>query len=260
MTDLQEPSGTGPSQLSRLSDAELAALLDQPEHAEGAREALVLRYRPLVRALARQYQIPAQIQDDLVQAGYVGLLKAINSFDPSIRPELKPYARVSVSGEMKRFFRDKRWLIRVSRTDQELLLAARKAQADLAGELGATPSDEQVAGRLEVSPQALRHAYGARDAFAPASLDAPVSGEDEREAGDLIGANDAAMEHSDEMDAVRRHWAELPTPQQRILLLRFYGNMTQSQVADRMHCSQMHVSRLQARALAFLRGRMVAGS
>jgi RNA polymerase sigma-B factor len=255
MTQLHDPQA---SSLSSLSDTDLAVLLHQPDHADGAREALVYRYRPLVRALARQYQIPTQVQEDLVQAGYVGLMKAINSFDPSIRADLKPYARVSVSGEMKRFFRDKRWLIRVSRRDQELLLAARKAQADLAGELGGTPSDEQVARRLEVSAEVLRHAYGAHDAFAPASLDAPVSGEDEREAGDLIGASDAAMDNSDEMDAVRRHWDELPKPQQRILLLRFYGNMTQSQVADKMHCSQMHVSRLQARALAFLRGRMQA--
>jgi RNA polymerase sigma-B factor len=246
--------------LSSLSDTELAALLHQPGQADDAREALVYRYRPLVRALARQYQIPGQVQEDLVQAGYVGLMRAINSFDPSIRADLKPYARVSVSGEMKRLFRDKRWLIRVSRRDQELLLAARKAQADLAGECGGTPTDEQVAGRLDVSAEALRHAYGALDAFAPASLDAPVSGEDEREAGDLIGTDDAAMGRSDEMDAVRRYWNELPKPQQRILLLRFYGNMTQSQVAGKMHCSQMHVSRLQARALAFLRGRMLAES
>jgi RNA polymerase sigma-B factor len=257
MTGRPEPSRSG---LSRLSDAELAALLHQPSRADDAREVLVFRYRPLVRALARRYQIPVQVQEDLVQAGYVGLLKAINSFDPSIRADLKPYARVSVSGEMKRFFRDKRWLIRVSRRDQELLLAARKAQADLAGELGGTPTDDQVAERLDVSTATLRHAYGAHDAFAPGSLDAPVSGDDEREAGDLIGADDVAMSHSDEMDAVRRYWAELPQPQQRILLLRFYGNMTQSQVAGRLHCSQMHVSRLQARALTFLRGRLLAES
>ncbi|HEY0717280.1 MAG TPA: sigma-70 family RNA polymerase sigma factor [Streptosporangiaceae bacterium] len=255
MTHLQEPQKLG---LSDLSDGELAALLPDPERGDGAREMLVHRYRPLVRALARQYHIPVQHHEDLVQAGYVGLMKAINSFDPLIREDLKPYARVCVSGEMKRFFRDKRWLIRVSRSDQELLLAAKKAQAQLAGELGATPTDDEVAGRLGVSAEALRHAYRAQDAFAPASLDAPVSGTDEREAAELIGAEDPAIEHSTDMDAVRQIWCELPRPQQRILTLRFYGNMTQSQVADQLKCSQMHVSRLQARALTFLRARMLA--
>src|ERR1700744_6269165 len=112
-----------------------------------ARETLVSPYRPMVRGLAGRYQVPPQQREDLVQVGYVGLMKAINSFDPSIRDELKPYARICADGEMKRYFRDKRWLIRVSRTDQELLLAARKTQAELAGELGATPTDEQRADR-----------------------------------------------------------------------------------------------------------------
>ena len=255
MTHLHERLAPG---LSGLSDRDLGGLLADPDHGDMAREILVYRYQPLVRALARQYQIPAQHHEDLVQAGYVGLMKAINSFDPSIREDLKPYARVCISGEMKRFFRDRRWLIRVSRGDQELLLAAKQAQAELAAELGATPCDEQVAERLNVSPGALRHAYQAHHAFAPGSLDAPASGDDEREVSELIGADDAAIDHSADMDAIRRHWHELPQAQQRILLLRFYGNMTQSQVAERLKCSQMHVSRLQGRALTFLRRRMLA--
>jgi RNA polymerase sigma-B factor len=254
MTSLHEHHTPG---LSDRSDGDLAGLLPDPEHGADAREALVYRYQPLVRGLARQYHLPAQHHEDLVQAGYVGLMKAINSFDPAVCADLKPYARACVSGEMKRYFRDKRWLIRVSRKDQELLLVARKAQAELAGELGGTPTDDQVAQRLDVSPEALRRAYRAQEAFAPASLDAPVAGGDDREAGDLFGSDDARIDRSADMDAIRQHWGELPRPQQRILLLRFYGNMTQSQVADRLHCSQMHVSRLQARALAFLRGRML---
>lgn len=239
-----------------LSDSELAQQLQDPERRHQAREALVYRYQPMVRSLARQYQLPAQYYEDLIQVGYVGLMKAINSFDPAIRPELKPYARVCVSGEIKRYFRDKRWLIRVSRADQELLLAAKKAQGELATELGGTLADEQVAARLGVTVDRLRHAYQANQAFAPDSLDAPVSASDDRESADILGADDGAFAHTDEMDAVRKHWEELPEPQRQILLLRFYGNMTQAQVADRLHCSQMHISRLQARALAFLRGRL----
>jgi RNA polymerase sigma-B factor len=243
--------------LSSLSDSELAGMLQDPEHSGGAREALVRRYRPMVRGLAGQYQIPAEHREDLVQVGYVGLMKAINSFDPAIREDLKPYARVCVSGEIKRFFRDKRWLIRVSRTDQELLLAAKPAQADLAAELGGTPTDEQLASRLDVSLDDLRHAYQAQQAFAPASLDAPVGDNDDRASGEIIGTDDEAFDQSVDMDSIRRYWDELPRRERRVLLLRFYGNMTQSQVADELHCSQMHVSRLQARALAFLRRRLL---
>jgi RNA polymerase sigma-B factor len=243
--------------LSTLSDSDLAGLLQDPEHGGRAREVLVRRYRPMVRGLAGQYQIPAEHREDLVQVGYVGLMKAINSFDPAVREDLKPYARVCVSGEMKRFFRDRRWLIRVSRTDQELLLAAKRTRADLAGELGSTPTDEQLASRLDVSVDDLHHAYQAQQAFAPASLDAPAGGNDDRTPGEIAGADDETLVHSVDMDSIRRHWDELPRHQRRILLLRFYGNMSQAQVADELHCSQMHVSRLQARALAFLRDRLL---
>lgn len=247
-----------PPDLPALSDAELAQLLNDPEYGEDARATLVSRYHGLVRNSAHQYQLPAQYYEDLVQVGYLGLMKAINNFDPAVRPELKPYAHSCVTGEIKRFFRDKRWLIRVSRTDQELFLHARKAQTDLANELGATPTDEQVAERLDVTVQALRHAYQAHEAFAPDSLDAPVSSSDERGLGDLLGADDGALDIAVDMDALRLHWHELPDAQQQILLMRFYGNMTQAQVAERLSCSQMHVSRLQARALTFLRKRLTA--
>lgn len=123
---LPRPSSSGPDSyvpsaapdLSTLSDAELARLLDDPQRGEDARTALVSRYQGLVRSSAHQYQLPAQYYEDLVQVGYLGLMKAINNFDPAVRQELKPYAHSCVTGEIKRFFRDKRWLIRVSRTDQ----------------------------------------------------------------------------------------------------------------------------------------------
>lgn len=244
------------SEMLELSDSELAYRLRDPAQYQRACEALVCRYKPLVVALAHQYQLPAQHYEDLTQVGYVGLMKAINSFDPAIRPELKPYARVCVSGEIKRYFRDKRWLIRVGRSDQELLQRVKNVRADLAAELGSTPTDEQIASRLEVSLDELRHAYRAHQAFAPGSLDFSSSADDEREPYELIGIDDPAFAHSDQIDEIGSHWGDLPQMQQRILLMRYYGNMTQAQVADRLHCSQMHISRLQARALAFLRTRL----
>jgi RNA polymerase sigma-B factor len=253
MADLIPQSG-----LRDLSDSELARHLHDPERHDQACEILVGRYQAMVRAMAHQYQLPAQHYEDLVQAGYVGLMKAINSFDPAIRPDLKPYARACVGGEIKRYFRDKRWLIRVSRTDQELLLSAKKAQAELTTELGGIPTDQHVATRLNVTIDELRHAYRAHQAFAPGSLNAPVSTDDDRETGEIIGTDDPGFAHIDEIAALRQHWDALPGTQRRVLLMRFYGNMTQSQVADRLHCSQMHVSRMQSRALAFLRGRLQA--
>src|ERR1700761_5422121 len=244
---------------AELSDGELARYLRDPERRESALEMLVYRYQALVRTVAHRYQLPAQHYEDLTQAGYVGLMKAINSFDPAIRPELKPYAWACVDGEIKQYFRDKRWLIRVSRSDQELLLAAKRAQSDLAAEIGGTPTDEDMAPRLKVTVAELQHAYESHHAFAPGSIDAPVSGDDDRTIGEVIGAEDPQLARSDTMDAVQQYWKELPSMQREILLMRFYGNMTQAQVADRLHCSQMHVSRLQSRALAFLRGRLQAG-
>ena len=245
--------------LAELSDSELARRLHDPERRDPALEMLVHRYQAMVRAVAHRYQLPAQHYEDLTQAGYVGLMKAINSFDPTVWPELKPYARACVDGEIKRYFRDKRWLIRVGRSDQELLLAAKKAQSDLTAEIGRIPTDDEVAERLKVTTGKLQHAYLAHQAFAPGSIDAPLSSDVDRQFGDIVGAEDPQLAHSDTMDAIQQHWNELPAAQRDVLLLRFYGNMTQAQVADRLHCSQMHVSRLQSRALAFLRKQLRAG-
>src|ERR1700748_1653812 len=131
--------------VAQLSDSELARYLQDPDRHDSALEMLVYRYLGMVRAVAHQYQLPAQHYEDLTQVGYVGLMKAINNFNPAIRPDLKPFARACVDGEIKRYFRDKRWLIKVSRSDQELLLAAKKARADLAAEIGGTPTDDDVA-------------------------------------------------------------------------------------------------------------------
>ena len=170
MTDLHTLPG-----LLHLTDHELARLIQDPERCEQAREALVHRYQAMVRSLALRYQLPAQYYEDLIQVGYLGLLKAINNFDPAISENLRPYAHACVSGEIKRFFRDKRWLMKVSRADQELLLSAKQAQASLTAELGGVPTDEQVADRLNVNGDDLRRAYQARQGFAPGSLDVPVS-------------------------------------------------------------------------------------
>jgi RNA polymerase sigma-70 factor (sigma-B/F/G subfamily) len=252
------PASLSGADLDKLSDAQLADLLHRPEYRESACEALVSRYDSLVRSCAYHYHLPAQYTEELIQVGYVGLLKAINNFDPLLTDRLAAYAQACVSGEIKRFFRDKRWQLRVRRADKELLLRARKVRAELIQQLGSVPTDAEVARLLDVSVEALEAADLAADAFAPASLDAELATPDGLTLGDLLGSDDPDLERTIDMEAVAAHWAELPWREQRILTMRFYGNMTQADIAAELGCSQMHVSRLQARALRYLRRRLLA--
>jgi RNA polymerase sigma-B factor len=246
-----------PPAMGQLSDAELAGLLHEPARRDAACEALVARYQSIVHACARRYRLPAQYTEDLVQVGFVGLLKAINNFDPAVTTELAGYAQACVSGEIKRYFRDKRWQLHVRRSDQELLLRARAARADMVQELGRAAEDAEVARRLQVTGEELAAAEAAASAFAPASLDAELGGSDGLTLGDVLGSEDADLEQAVDLEALAVHWGELPRREQRILTLRFYGNKTQAQVAEDIGVSQMHVSRLEARALRHLRQRLL---
>jgi RNA polymerase sigma-B factor len=253
-----EPAGLRPT-LADLSDGELLALCYGHAHESAewsaACDVLVRRYTPLVRACVRQYRDSPESADDLMQVGYLGLLKAIRNYDPAFGNGLKAYAVPCISGELKRHFRDKRWHIRVTRPVQELLLEMRGTVEDLTNELGRLPTDIELAERLGVTPDELREARQAADAFTALSLDAPAGSEDgAAELGDLLGFEDAGIGHTVDMQAVAKHWGALPRREQRILILRFYGNHTQEEVAAQLGISQMHVSRLQARALARLRG------
>jgi RNA polymerase sigma-B factor len=244
--------------LKELSDDGLLACCrayprGSAERAEAC-EVLVRRYTPLVRAYVRQYLGSPEPADDLMQVGYVGLLKAINNYDPSFGKGLKAYAMPCITGEIKRHFRDKRWQVRVTRPVQELLLEMRGAIEDLTHELGRLPGDGELASRLGVTPDELRQARQAKDGFTALSLNAPISAlDDPAELVDLLGDEDHEIDHALDMEAIASHWQQLPRREQRILIMRFYGNHTQEEIADRLGISQMHVSRLQARALARLR-------
>jgi RNA polymerase sigma-B factor len=250
------------TELECLSDEELLArcrdLAEGSAERAAAREVLVRRYGPVVRGCIRQYRASPEPAEDLMQVGYVGLMKAINNFDPAFGRGLRAYAVPCISGEVKRHFRDKRWQLRVTRPVQELLLEMRGATEDLTGELGRHPTGAELARRLGVTEEELREAQQAGENFTALSLDAPALGRDDPgELGSLLGEEDPAVEQALDMEAVTRHWEELPRREQRILVLRFYGNMTQDEIARRLGISQMHVSRLLARALAKLRDRLL---
>jgi RNA polymerase sigma-B factor len=192
-----------------------------------------------------------------MQVGYVGLLKAINNFDPKLGASLAGYALPCVSGEIKRHFRDKRWQLHVRRSVQELRLQLRRSAADLTAELGRLPSDGELAGHVGVSAADVREARQADLAFRAASLDSPVaSQEGSASLADLLGEEDPQLEHVLDMQSVWAHWGELPDREQSLLLMRFYGNMTQAEIGKRLGISQMHVSRLLAEALTYLRDRL----
>ena len=225
---------------------------------DAACEILVARFQSLVRSCAQRYRDSPESQDELMQVGYVGLLKAINNFDPSVGGNLAAYALPCISGEIKRHFRDKRWHVHVRRSAQELRLEIRSARAELTQRLSRTPKDAELARHLRVSEAELLDAQRADLAFQASSLDAPLS--DAQEAvslGDLIGGEDPRLEQALDMQAVWSHMGELPPRQQRLVLMRFYGNMTQAEIGEQLAISQMHVSRLLSQALSYLRERIL---
>jgi RNA polymerase sigma-B factor len=247
------------TKLAELPDDELLRLLrrNDGQRAEAC-EILVDRYAKLVRSCVRQYRGSPEPVEDLMQVGYVGLLKAINNFDPDLGDSLSAYAAPCVSGEIKRHFRDKRWQVHVRRSAQEMMLEVRKATEELTQRLGRNPEDEEITTKLGVGKEELLEARQADMVFTAYSLDAPVSDrEDPAHLADLLGADDPNMEHAIDMESVNTHWDELPEREQRIIVLRFYGNLTQSEIGERLGISQMHVSRLLARALEHLRGKLV---
>jgi RNA polymerase sigma-B factor len=254
-----------PEELDDATDAELLTLIHSLPRGTSSRdlacEALVRRYQPLVRSCVLRYRNSIEPQEELMQVGYVGLLKAINNFDPEVGASLASYAQPCVSGEIKRHFRDKRWQVHVKRSLQELRLEIRNAAADLTGALGRVPTDAEVAARLEITEEDVREARQAELAFNTASLDSPLASEDGTATlGDLLGIEDPQLEHVVDMQSVWAHWDGLPDREQQMLLMRFYGNMTQSEIGAHLGISQMHVSRLLAEAIAYLREQLVGSS
>jgi RNA polymerase sigma-B factor len=250
------------SDLAHLDDHELLRLVQslprRSERRDAACEVLVGRYQKLVRSCVRRYRDSPEPTEELMQVGYVGLLKAINNFNPDVGVNLSAYAQPCISGEIKRHFRDKRWQIHVRRAAQELLLEIRKASEELTHSLGRAPSEPELARHLGVTEDELLEARRADMVFHTYSLDAPVSDrQDPVHLADLLGEDDGQVEHTLDMESVTAHWTELPEREQRILLMRFYGNLTQAEIGERLGISQMHVSRLLSRALGHLRERLL---
>ena len=265
----RQPAPTPPAragwihqELAELDDRELLGIAGSlPRFGQqrmAACELLVVRYRFLVWSCVQRYNRGPEPVEDLMQVGYVGLVAAINNFDPAVGCSLATYARSHISGEIKRYFRDLRWQVHIVRPVKELAIQARTATWQLAQELGRTPTESDLAACLGVSGHDLRDAQLAEMAFQPSSLDAPLSGQPGAAiVADLLGEEDPQMDHLLDMQAVAAHWGGLSPRQQKILLLRFYDGMTQEQIGQQLGISQMQVSRLLSRALGYLRPRLL---
>jgi RNA polymerase sigma-B factor len=243
------------------NDADALALLTlladlpagSPDRAR-ARERLVQMYLPLAQHLARRFRHRGELMDDLEQVASLALLKSIDGFDPNRGAAFTSYAIPMIVGELKRHFRDKGWDVRVPRRLQELRLEISKISGDLAQKLGRSPTVADLAAHLEVSDEEVIEALDCSQAYRALSLHAPVSGDDSGgELMDLLGGTDPEMESVENRAALRPLLARLPEREQKIIAMRFFGNMTQSQIATEIGISQMHVSRLLTHSLQVLR-------
>jgi RNA polymerase sigma-B factor len=266
---LEQPHAAGPVQMLRpalqmpdglaaMDDGKLLGLIKSLPPASERRAAafavLVSRYRALVWSCVQQYSRSPEPAEDLLQEGYVGLVKALNNFDPAVGFSLAAYARPCITGEIKRHFRDRRWQVHVRRSAQELVLEVRQVTEQLTQELGRTPAESDLACHMGISGDELRDARRAEMALSAISLDTPLSSQTGAAVlADLLGEEDPRLEHMLGMRAVATHWGDLPPREQEILLMRFQGDMTQAEIGRQLGISQMHVSRLLAHALGYLR-------
>jgi RNA polymerase sigma-B factor len=220
-----------------------------------AREQLVERFLPLARQLARRYQHGGEQLDDLVQVASLGLLKAIDRFDPARETAFSSFAVPTILGELKRHFRDKGWSVRVPRDLQELAVRVDRVTDELARELGRAPTLAEVSERTGSTPEQVLEAREAAGAYRAVSLDRPRDDDEEGETGmaDAVGIEDPGFGVAEDAATVERLMRVLSAREREVLRLRFAEDLTQSEIGARVGVSQMHVSRLIRQAVAQLR-------
>ena len=217
------------------------------------RNELVALHMPLVEYLARRFRNRGEPYEDLVQVGTIGLLKAIDRFDLTREVEFSTYATPTIVGELKRHFRDKGWAVRVPRRLQELNLSLNKVIAQLSQDIGRSPTIAEIAERVGIPQEEVLEGLDTSNAYNVVSLDAPSDGDEAPAVSAQIGAEDEGIEALEYRASLTPLLAQLPERERRILYLRFFRGMTQSEIADRLGISQMHVSRLLNRTLTALR-------
>jgi len=235
---------------ARLPDEDLL-IIYHDERDLAAREELVRRFLPFARKLALRYVHSREPLDDLVQVACVGLLNAIERFEPGRGKKFTSFAAPTIVGELKRHFRDKGWTVHVPRDLQERALAVSRHTERLSALLGRSPTLDELAEALECRIEQVMEAIDAAHNYHPASLDAPIThdGEDRCALAETLGDEDIGFELAEHRQALAASWATLSDVEREVLGLRLVEELTQREISQRIGCSQMHVSRLLRRSM-----------
>ncbi|MFC7470356.1 RNA polymerase sigma factor SigF [Actinomadura keratinilytica] len=240
--------------LSKTLFARLETLTEGTAEFAYVRNTLVELNLALVKFAASRFRSRSEPMEDIIQVGTIGLIKAIDRFELSRGVEFPTFAMPTIIGEIKRFFRDTSWSVRVPRRLQELRLDLAKAGDELAQKLDRAPTVRELADRLGLSQEEVVEGMAASNAYTASSLDAqPEEDDSEGALADRIGYEDHGIEGIEYVESLKPLIAELPARDRRILSLRFTANMTQSEIGEELGISQMHVSRLLTRTLNRLR-------
>jgi len=236
---------------------QLAALEAGTSEHEALRAALIERHLPLVTFMARKFADRGEPLDDLIQVGTIGLIKAIDRFEISKGFEFSTFATPTIVGEIKRHFRDKTWAVRVPRRLQELGASVTKATTELTQRLDRSPTPKEIAKHLGITVDDVAEALESNAAYSTVSLD--VTSETSTSIGETFGALDEALEGVEYRESLRPLLAQLDDREKRILQMRFFDNLSQSQIATELGISQMHVSRILNKVLTHLREGLISG-
>jgi RNA polymerase sigma-B factor len=252
------PTALPTTESAPLSHGELERLSGEYAHTRDPRlrDTLIAQHQRLVRSIAARFLGAGESLEDLIQVGNIGLINALDRFDPGQGNRFSTYATPTILGEIKRHFRDKTAGIKVPRWLQELQLAVRRASQSLLHELGRTPTVAELAQRLDVSEENVLVAIEASDAVNLLSLDAHLEGQgavDSSSLAELVGGYDRTLQEFETFGDLRIALTRLGEREREVISLRFFDELSQAKIAQQLHISQMHVSRLQQRALQRLR-------
>jgi RNA polymerase sigma-B factor len=239
---------------ARLTERELFARYHE-DHDPQARRELVARFLPFARKLALRYSYTDEPLEDLVQVASVGLLGAIDRFDPSRGSKFTSFAAPTILGELKRHFRDKGWAVHVPRELQDRALAFSRAVERLSRDLGHSPTINELAAALGCTVEQALEASEVAHSYSSVSLDAPAARDDQEDQAalvDVLGREDEGYALAESRELMADSWRSLSDLERRVIALRFAGGLTQREIAQRVGYSQMHISRLLRRALKSL--------
>ncbi|HEY0454460.1 MAG TPA: SigB/SigF/SigG family RNA polymerase sigma factor [Actinophytocola sp.] len=237
---------------------EMASLDEEDPRRTKLRNELVTGHLPLAEHIAARFSNRGVPREDLVQVATLGLINAVDRFQPDRGTDFLSFAVPTVMGEVRRHFRDASWSMHVPRRLKELNLAINAASAELSQRLGRAPTPSELARHLDLSPEQVYEGLEAGNAYHSMSLDEALSPDaDSDSLGETLGEHDTALDGVEDYESLRPLIERLPERERTILTLRFFRHMTQTQIADRIGISQMHVSRLLARTLEQLRQGML---